>query len=304
MTEADVGTADRNPLDAVPDLTGPYLEVMKNSLMGGSYRAPTPRRDDLRWCLYSPVKRLLDRYNVDIVRLVDRSKQDEGLDYSSDAETMMGRKRLDNLQFCITDVLRRGVPGDIIETGVWRGGGSIFARAVLRAYGDTTRTVWVADSFQGLPKPDTSQYPVDEGDRYWTMRGFAVSLDQVKANFDRYGLLDDQVQFLPGWFRDTLPTAPVERLAILRLDGDMYESTMEALRSLYSKVPVGGYVIVDDYGAMIGCQRAVNDFRAEHDISEPLNKIDWTGVFWQRGARRPTPDSPPGSSGVLAGGAQ
>lgn len=283
MTETDLGATDQSRIEAQPsELSDAYLDLLKRCLMGGSYRAPTPRADDLRWRLFAPVKGMLDRLNVELVKKVDVAQRDEGLDYSSDAHTMIGRRRLDNLQACIVDVIRRGVPGDIIETGVWRGGASIFARAVLRAYEDTTRTVWVADSFQGLPKPDSSRYPVDEGDRYWTMKGFAVSLDQVKANFASFGLLDDQVRFLPGWFRDTLPNAPIDRLAILRLDGDMYESTIGALEALYPKVSVGGYVIVDDYGAMIGCQRAVNDFRAEHEIAEPMSTIDWTGKFWQR----------------------
>jgi O-methyltransferase len=181
-------------------------------------------------------------------------------------------------------VLEREVPGDLIETGAWRGGATIFMRAILRAYGDTERVVWVADSFQGLPTPDPSLYPEDETDRSWAHAELAVSLDNVKANFERYGLLDDQVRFLPGWFRETLPAAPIERLALLRLDGDMYESTMVALESLYPKLSSGGYVIVDDYGALQGCRAAVDDFRREQAITEELKWIDWTGVFWKRRA--------------------
>jgi O-methyltransferase len=174
------------------------------------------------------------------------------------------------------------VPGDLIETGVWRGGATIFMRGILKAYGDTTRLVWVADSFEGLPKPDAERYPVDAGDQHWTHSVFAVSLDGVKANFARYGLLDDQVRFLVGWFRDTLPTAPIHQLAVLRLDGDMYESTMDALRNLYPKLSRGGYAIIDDYGASPGCKAAVEDFRRDEGIDEKVEHIDWTGVFWQR----------------------
>jgi O-methyltransferase len=156
------------------------------------------------------------------------STRANGRDWPTEAETMIGLRRLDNLEECIIDVLRQGVAGDLIETGVWRGGATIFMRAVLNAYGDRTRTVWAADSFEGLPKPDPDAYPADEGDRHWQKAELAVSLDEVKANFRRYGLLDEQVRFLVGWFRDTLPSAPIERLAVLRLDGDMYESTMVA----------------------------------------------------------------------------
>jgi O-methyltransferase len=204
-----------------------------------------------------------------------------GMDWPEDAETMIGLRRLDNLQKCIVDVLRNGIPGDLVETGVWRGGAAIFMRAVLEMYGDNQRRVWLADSFQGLPKPDPLTYPADKDDILWCFPELAVPLETVQDNFRRYGLLDEQVRFLRGWFRDTLPAAPVERIAVLRLDGDMYESTIVALRSLYGKVSPGGYLIVDDYGAIPSCWQAVNDFRRERRIRETAYPIDWTGIFWQ-----------------------
>jgi O-methyltransferase len=212
---------------------------------------------------------------------VTRGARHLGLDWPSDAETMIGLTRLRNVQRCAEEVLRRGVPGDFMETGVWRGGACIYLRAILAAYADRDRRVWVADSFQGVPRPDPMSYEADRGDTLFTYRQLAVSLDAVKANFFRYGYLDDQVCFLPGWFRDTLPDAPVGPLAVLRLDGDLYESTIVALRSLYSKISPGGYVIVDDYGGIASCRQAVDDFRAELGIREPLQTIDWAGVFWQ-----------------------
>jgi len=196
---------------------------------------------------------------------------------------MIGLKRLDNLEFCIEQVVTNGVVGDLIETGVWRGGAAIFMRAVLKAYGVTDRYVWVADSFEGLPPPDMGKYPHDAGDSLHDARELAVSLEEVEANFERYGLLDDQVRFLKGWFRDTLPAAPIERLAVLRLDGDMYQSTTDALVNLYPKLSEGGYVIVDDYGAIAACRQAVNDYRSANAITEEIHDIDWTGIFWQKG---------------------
>jgi hypothetical protein len=194
---------------------------------------------------------------------------------------MIGLRRLDNLQFCVEEVLSKNIPGDLIETGVWRGGATIFMRAILKAYGVKDRNVWVADSFEGLPAPNPERFPQDAGDLHHIMK-LAVSLDQVKANFERYGLLDDQVRFLKGWFRDTLPKAPIERLAILRLDGDMYESTMDALVNLYPKLSLGGCLIVDDYGAVPGCRQAVLDYRQLHGILDEIVQIDWTGVYWRR----------------------
>ena len=212
----------------------------------------------------------------------DRSARLQGRDWPPFAHTMIGRKRLDNLQFCIEEVLKHDVPGDILEAGVWRGGASILARAVLKACGDERRLVWLADSFEGLPAPDAVKYPQDAGIRLHKHKELAVGLEQVKANFESYGLLDGQVRFLKGWFRDTLPAAPVERLAIARLDGDMYESTMESLTHLYPKLSVGGYLIADDYLALDVCRQAVDDYRRAHGILEPVVQIDWTGVYWKR----------------------
>src|SRR6185436_17019764 len=109
-----------------------------------------------------------------------------------------------------------------------------------------------------------------------------VSLTEVQQNFEAYGLLDDQVQLLNGWFRDTLPTAPSQALAVARLDGDMYESTMDELVNLYPKLSVGGYQIVDDFNAIEQCRQAVHDYRAAQGITEEIVEVDWTGVYWQR----------------------
>jgi O-methyltransferase len=140
--------------------------------------------------------------------------------------------------------------------------------------------VWVADSFQGLPKP-REDHPADSEDLHWTQPYLAVSMDDVRRNFTRYGLLDEQVRFLPGWFSETLPSAPIERLAVLRVDCDMYGSTTDVLSALYPKVSPGGFIIIDDYGDIASCKAAVDDYRAKHSITEPLVRIDKNGVFWR-----------------------
>jgi len=234
--------------------------------------------------MYPLVTPVLAKMNVTLFldTPFDQVARADGRDWPAEADTMIGLKRLENLQYCVTEVIRKNVPGDLVETGVWRGGASIFMRAVLKVYGDQTRLVWVADSFEGLPKPD-GRYQQDEGDRHWEMsHTLGISLEQVQANFTRYGLLDEQVRFLVGWFKDTLPAAPINQLAVLRLDGDMYSSTMDALQSLYHRLSLGGYVIIDDYGAIADCRRAVDDFRANHKITEQMQQIDWTGVFWEK----------------------
>ncbi|MEO8975222.1 MAG: TylF/MycF/NovP-related O-methyltransferase [Casimicrobiaceae bacterium] len=199
------------------------------------------------------------------------------------AHTMVGRKRLENIVHCLDAIRIDAIDGDLAETGAWRGGACILMRGYLAAWEIPDKVVWVADSFEGLPKPTL---PEDSGYDFSAERVpiLAVTLDEVEENFRRYGLLDDQVQFLKGWFRDTLPTAPIEKLALLRLDGDLYESTMDALGALYDKVVVGGYVIVDDYGDFEPCQRAIDDFRNREGIAETLETIDWSGRYWRKTA--------------------
>ena len=205
-----------------------------------------------------------------------------GRDWPTEAETMVGFVRLTNLQHCVTEALRNGVPGDLVETGVWRGGSSILMRAVLKAYGDAQRKVWLFDSFEGLPVANPDEYPADRDDRLSVFKAYlGVPLERVQANFARYGLLDDQVRFVKGWFKDTVPAAPVDSIAILRLDGDMYESTIQVLEGFYAKVSPGGFVIVDDY-MLDSCRAAVLDFRAKHDIEDRIEPIDWAGAYWQR----------------------
>ena len=205
------------------------------------------------------------------------------------AVSMLPLTRLDNLQFCIDDVLGRGVPGDLIETGVWRGGATIFMRAMLKARAVTDRTVWVADSFEGLPEPDAEKFPIEAETHNGALMTkvydhFAVDLEAVRSNFRAYGLLDDQVRFLKGWFKDTLPNAPISFLAIMRLDGDYYESTTDALTNLYDKLSVGGYAIIDDYAedAWTHCRQAVDEFRRRRNIDEPMIQVDSKCFYWKR----------------------
>jgi O-methyltransferase len=242
--------------------------------------------DLLKRCLTNFIYRDRGRMFEGDVRDFDLRQRSEGMDWPERAHTMIGAKRLDSLQYCVEDVLERGVPGDLIETGVWRGGACILMRGVLAARGVRDRVVWVADSFRGLPPPDAARYPQDAGLNFSQHAELAVSLEQVKENFRRYDLLDDQVRFLEGWFRDTLPGAPIERLAVLRLDGDLYESTMDALTHLYPRLEQGGYAIIDDYGDVPACRQAVADYRAAHRITEEIVPIDWSGALWRKESGR------------------
>ncbi|HZO95363.1 MAG TPA: TylF/MycF/NovP-related O-methyltransferase [Candidatus Baltobacteraceae bacterium] len=206
------------------------------------------------------------------------------------AISMLPLARLDNIEACVLDVVERGVPGDLIETGVWRGGATIFMRGILKALDVRDRSVWVADSFEGLPEPDAERFPREAQAHQGVVMTkvfdrFAAGEEAVRKNFETFGLLDEQVRFLKGWFKDTLPSAPIERLAVIRLDGDYYESTMDGLTSLYPKLSPGGYVIVDDYGEddWTYCRRAVDEFRAANGIAEPMVMVDKRCWYWRRG---------------------
>jgi O-methyltransferase len=285
MTETETQTDARALyLDLLKQtLTGAIAED-NDSILGGVRTSGSPvfykRAADA-------VGRLVGRFGFEVAykKPYDPKLRAIGRDWPARADSMIGLARMDNIQHCVETVLRDQVPGDLIETGVWRGGATIFMRGVLKAHGDTTRTVWAADSFQGLPPPDPARFPADAGDTFHEQGGLAVGVEQVKHNFERYGLLDDQVKFLVGWFKDTLPTAPIEQLAVIRLDGDLYESTWQAIEALYPKLSPGGFCIVDDYGTLVDqCQRAIHDYRDAHGITEEIIDIDGWGAYWRKGA--------------------
>jgi O-methyltransferase len=198
------------------------------------------------------------------------------------AHTMIGRVRLGHLRRLVEATLRDGVPGDYIETGVWRGGACILIRAVLAAYDVTDRQVFVADSFEGLPRPNAGAYPADARDRLYRFADLAVSEAQVRRNFEAYGLLDEQVVMVKGLFKDTLPSLQHKRFALIRLDGDMYESTSDALVHLYDRLSAGGYVVIDDYGILGSCRSAVHDFLDARQLRPTIEPIDVGAVWWKK----------------------
>lgn len=278
---ADEGVARALYLDLLRGtLTRALMEDADELLSLCNRPGPITRRR--RWGLR--LGQLLRARGYELVRMhpYDAEMRAGGRDWPARAETMMGLRRLQQLQHSVEQVLHENVPGDLLEAGVWRGGGGILMRGVLEVYGCRDRTVWLADSFQGLPSPDESKYPADRGMDFHEYSYLAVSEAQVRDNFRRYGLLDEHVRFLPGWFKDTLATAPVEQLAILRLDGDLYQSTMEALEALYPKLSVGGFCIIDDYGAFRACRKAVHHYRSRNAIRDRIVDIDGIGAFWRR----------------------
>jgi O-methyltransferase len=195
--------------------------------------------------------------------------------------TMIGEKRFDNIRYLFEDVISNNIEGDLIETGVWKGGAVIYMNGINKHY-NQTRKIFVADSFEGLPPPDP-KYIYDANANFHNEKEYSISLDEVKNNFNKLDLLDDNVIFIKGFFKDTLFQYPFDKISILRLDGDMYQSTIEALEALYDKVSIGGYIIVDDYGwKRCGCSKAVDYFIEKNNIKADFIWIDDIGVYWKK----------------------
>jgi hypothetical protein len=257
-----------------------YLALLEKALTGVLIEDPPIMTESFKSFYRGMVREITGDQNpseTDMARY-QRNWREVGWDQPSKAFTMIGLKRIQNFRRLIESALELNVPGDIVETGVWRGGASIMAKAVLTAFGDTQRRVILADSFEGLPPPDDA-YPQDAGSTLHEEDQLAVSLEEVRHNFTKFDLLDDRVIFLKGWFRDTIPTAPVDRISVLRLDGDMYESTIIPLRHFYDKVSAGGFVIVDDYWLQ-PCKTAIHDFFKERGINPEILPIDSMGVYF------------------------
>lgn len=264
-----------------------YLDLLKKTLSASVY-------DESSWIFLRPENKNRSKIKNAFIRLLRRRSlllvkeypfnlltRENGEDWPMFGYTMIGTNRLSNIQFCVGDILKHNVEGDFVECGVWRGGASIFARAALDEYGGSNRTVWLANSFEGMPVRTAE----DMSDPDLTNDGYLpVSLEQVKANFARFDLLGDRVRFIKGWFGDTLPTAPIGKIAVLRLDGDYYSSTMAALNALYDKVTNGGYIIIDDYNAFISCKTAIAEFCNKRQINPTLQEIDNMAVFWKKTA--------------------
>ena len=273
-----------------------YLNLLKNSLtdynnIDNPYANAIPPQF---WWKKSGLKNLRNKWIVNILRRSKmfvlksdnysleerRLRRTNGVDWPlMQAQTMVGLRRLQNIQELLEDVIEKHIEGDVVETGVWRGGASIFMRAILKVNNINDKIVWLCDSFEGLPKPEPDKYPADSGDKHYTYDFLSVSQKTVEDNFIKYDLLDEQVRFVKGYFEDTLWDIPAEKFCLLRLDGDMYSSTIISLEALYPKLSQGGYVVIDDFG-LAPCAEAVNDFRKANNINSKIIDVDGSGAYW------------------------
>jgi O-methyltransferase len=249
-----------------PDPRSRYLDLLEKSLLDAIY---SERRSEMR--LRAFLQRLRHPYLTRRGPLVMPAR----------AHTAIGATRLRHLRGLVERTIKEEIPGDYIETGVWRGGACILVKGVLAAHGVSDRKVYCADMFSGLPRPDT-KFPADRRDRLYAFSELAVSEETVRRNFSAYDLLDENVVFLKGLFADTLPRLAHETFALIRLDGDMYGSTMDALVNLYDRVSPSGFIVIDDYGALRNCAKAVHDFLDQRGLRAEIAPIDESCVWWQK----------------------
>jgi hypothetical protein len=204
--------------------------------------------------------------------------------------TMVGFERLINAYDVVKLAESKSLPGAIVECGVFKGGSA----AVMTMAGSVERQIWLFDSFEGLPEPTVEdgtmaiEYSGDRSSGALEPIGQCVGpLDVVKGLFfEKLGVDAARVHIRQGWFQDTLPAARHEigPIAVLRLDGDWYDSTRVCLENLYDLVIAGGFVVIDDYGYWEGCRRAVDEFLVARKLNVSLIPVDDSGVWFTKGA--------------------
>ncbi len=280
-----------------------YLDLLEGALLNEHYLENEVRL----WYLLSCAEL---RREPDLLRLQDpvRSMRSEAEElarsrrvgtFEADGQqtvffpyTIMGRTRLDHLRRCLDVVRSASIAGDLVECETLRGGGAIMMRGYLEAFEMRNRTVWVADRFhtttperlaeQGFPTEEAGTASEVGGSAGWPAEAMG-DLNVVRDGFARFNLLDERVRFLHGAYVETLPSAPIEKIALLRIASVTYADTREVLDHLYPKLADGAFVIVETY-ADLECRRAVDEFRATNGITSSLEQVDWAAAFWRNDA--------------------
>lgn len=199
--------------------------------------------------------------------------------------TMTGLERMYGLYKAVEYVARSQIPGSIVECGVWKGGSSMVAALSLLAFGDSSRDMYLYDTFEGMPAPgpDDIQYDNLSAAERAARQNIAdwstianAGVDEVAANLARTHYPASRLHYVKGMVEQTLPGTLPDRIALLRLDTDWYESTRHEMQHLFPRLSPGGVLLIDDYGHWKGSKKAVDEYLAEHNIPLLLNRIDYT----------------------------
>jgi hypothetical protein len=247
--------------------------------------------------LSSRVRPILHRFGVDIVR---RARPGQPVRVPKDLEsdsvrifravepfTMTGPERVYALIKAVEYIVKAGIPGDFVECGVWRGGSTMATALSLLEHKDTQRTLHLYDTYAGMNAPTEIDVSVQgkpaeiEFNRTKTSDDTSTwcysSLDTVTRNVLSTGYPADKVKFIEGKVEDTIPGHLPDRIALLRLDTDWYESTKHEMMHLFPRLAPHGVIIIDDYGFWAGARKAVDEYLAESGARILLNRIDGTG---------------------------
>jgi hypothetical protein len=210
-------------------------------------------------------------------------------------ETMTSPQRVAALCDAVEYLVRREVDGDLVECGVWRGGSMMAAAITLLRLGDTSRDLYLFDTFAGMPEPTDHDRP-SPYDAYllherwrWQSKGphasgwSEASLERVRENMHSTGYPPERIHLVQGMVEETLPETAPETVALLRMDTDWYASTKHELEQLYPRLVEGGVLILDDYGHYEGARRAVDEYFAENETAPLLTRIDYAGRIAVKG---------------------
>jgi O-methyltransferase len=209
-----------------------------------------------------------------------------GLHERASRFTMTSIERMYALYQAVTYVNRAAIPGDVVECGVWRGGSSMLAALTLLELQDTTRTLYLYDTFEGMSRPTDQDVsfrghaatPRWEERRHGEGSAWCEArIEDVRTNLSATGYPSDRLRFIQGKVEDTIPSVIPDKISVLRLDTDWYESTRHELDHLYPRLEIGGVLIIDDYGHWQGARLAADEYFAAHDIQLLLHRIDYTG---------------------------
>lgn len=267
---------------------GPIQQIMAESLERARNSLETARLPVENESLEERLRRLY-LYTLEMTvtgSLMDEAPDFEGVPYTFEkrgigedwpkvGHTMIGHARIQQLKDALEEVILNGIPGDVCELGVWRGGAMIYAKGWLNANGVIDRKVILFDAFA----------PIKSYGRNDKVDFLTVTLPEVQHNFDKYGLADDKVVYVKGFFKDSLPTFldqfPETQIAILRIDANYYDSYEDAMMHLYPKVPIGGIIIFDEVRFTAVMWWFVT-FRQTHGLPEELIHIDHYSAWFRK----------------------
>jgi O-methyltransferase len=230
-----------------------------------------------------------EQYYNDIIKNVPRNISKDELIYLlqykkfmelPNVYSMCAYNEIKQTQDLLVDVINNNIEGSLVETGVWRGGIGMWMQAILKYY-NVRKDIWLFDMFGLFPEP------IHEKDKYINniikfLFANPPTVDDVRNNFRKMDLLDSNIKFVVGEFKNTVPVSKINNIALLRLDGDHYDSTMIVLENYYWNISKGGYCIIDDYNnEHIACRNAVDEFRLKHSINNKIIDTHGGSVYWQ-----------------------